>query len=192
MLPTGCIRVPVCRHMLVTHGTGARPRHAHPPLHVCGPPFGTEGTRPRSFVLRGAMCGKQPDNIMFRAGVSNAVKVIDFGVSIPCKQADVSAGATAVPPRCMPTYFQTRPYRAPEVVLGLPYSQVLAAVPLQAVIPSGPCCPSKLVVFLLIAGLFSRSGGPVAGERPTAHPHPPRAPPPCAHLAVYPHPAPGH
>eukprot|EP00927_Polykrikos_kofoidii_P067996 TRINITY_DN63408_c0_g1_i1.p1 TRINITY_DN63408_c0_g1~~TRINITY_DN63408_c0_g1_i1.p1 ORF type:complete len:977 (-),score=174.32 TRINITY_DN63408_c0_g1_i1:114-3044(-) len=52
----------------------------------------------------------KPENILFKSYARCEVKVIDFGSS--CFVGDH-----------MSTYVQSRPYRAPEVILGLPYDQ---------------------------------------------------------------------
>lgn len=55
-------------------------------------------------------CDLKPENILFRQPNRSAIKVIDFGSS--CRAS-----------RTMYTYIQSRFYRSPEVILGLPYSQ---------------------------------------------------------------------
>jgi dual specificity tyrosine-phosphorylation-regulated kinase 2/3/4 len=53
-------------------------------------------------------CDLKPENIMLRSSNRSIVKVIDFGSS--CFQDEK-----------VYTYIQSRFYRAPEVILGLPY-----------------------------------------------------------------------
>ena len=53
----------------------------------------------------------QPENILFRQPNRSAIKVIDFGSSCKAKEQ-------------MYVYIQSRFYRSPEIILGLPYSQV--------------------------------------------------------------------
>jgi len=55
-------------------------------------------------------CDLKPENILMKNVESCEIKVIDFGSS--CYTTDV-----------LSTYVQSRSYRAPEVILGLPYGQ---------------------------------------------------------------------
>jgi len=55
-------------------------------------------------------CDLKPENILYTNSLKNKVKVIDFGSG--CFSSDSGF-----------TYVQSRFYRAPEVVLGLPYDQ---------------------------------------------------------------------
>ena len=55
-------------------------------------------------------CDLKPENILFRVPNRSAVKVVDFGSS--CKRTEQ-----------MYVYIQSRFYRSPEVILGLPYEQ---------------------------------------------------------------------
>lgn len=55
-------------------------------------------------------CDLKPENILLRHPKRSAIKMIDFGSS--CYQN-----------KCTYTYIQSRFYRSPEVLLGLPYSQ---------------------------------------------------------------------
>lgn len=54
-------------------------------------------------------CDLKPENILLKYKGSSAIKVIDFGYS--CYKDET-----------VHTYIQSRFYRAPEVILGLPYS----------------------------------------------------------------------
>jgi dual specificity tyrosine-phosphorylation-regulated kinase 1 len=56
-----------------------------------------------------AHCDLKPENVLLRHPQRSAIKVVDFGAS--CRVSD-----------SMFTYVQSRFYRAPEVILGLPYS----------------------------------------------------------------------
>jgi len=60
-------------------------------------------------ALRILHCDLKPENIMLKSQQSLTVRVIDFGSS--CEEGHTTY-----------TYIQSRFYRAPEVVLGLPYS----------------------------------------------------------------------
>lgn len=55
-----------------------------------------------------AHCDLKPENVLLRHAQSSIIKVVDFGAS--CRVSD-----------SMFTYVQSRFYRAPEVILGLPY-----------------------------------------------------------------------
>lgn len=57
-------------------------------------------------------CDLKPENILVRQPARSAIKVIDFGSS--CKRS-----------KRMYSYIQSRFYRSPEVVLGLPYNQAI-------------------------------------------------------------------
>ncbi|KAA0164703.1 hypothetical protein FNF31_02241 [Cafeteria roenbergensis] len=57
-------------------------------------------------------CDLKPENILVRQPSRSAIKVIDFGSS--CKRA-----------KRMYSYIQSRFYRSPEVILGLPYDQAI-------------------------------------------------------------------
>eukprot|EP01138_Halocafeteria_seosinensis_P005917 gb/GECG01006049.1/.p1 GENE.gb/GECG01006049.1/~~gb/GECG01006049.1/.p1 ORF type:complete len:723 (+),score=111.69 gb/GECG01006049.1/:1-2169(+) len=57
-------------------------------------------------------CDLKPENILFRVPNRSAVKVLDFGSS--CKRNEQ-----------MYVYIQSRFYRSPEVILGLPYDQAI-------------------------------------------------------------------
>jgi dual specificity tyrosine-phosphorylation-regulated kinase 1 len=57
-------------------------------------------------------CDLKPENILVRQPSRSAIKVIDFGSS--CKRTER-----------MYSYIQSRFYRSPEVVLGLPYDQAI-------------------------------------------------------------------
>lgn len=56
-----------------------------------------------------AHCDLKPENVLLRHPQRSAIKVVDFGAS--CRVSD-----------SMFTYVQSRFYRAPEVILGLPYN----------------------------------------------------------------------
>ncbi|PXF44007.1 putative serine/threonine-protein kinase dyrk1 [Gracilariopsis chorda] len=56
-----------------------------------------------------AHCDLKPENVLLRHPQRSAIKVVDFGASCRISQS-------------MFTYVQSRFYRAPEVILGLPYS----------------------------------------------------------------------
>ena len=55
-------------------------------------------------------CDLKPENILFKDSLKDKIKVIDFGSGC----FDTEKGFS---------YVQSRFYRAPEVVLGLPYNQ---------------------------------------------------------------------
>ena len=57
-------------------------------------------------------CDLKPENILLRVSNRSAIKVIDFGSS--CKRTEQ-----------MFVYIQSRFYRSPEVIMGLPYSQAI-------------------------------------------------------------------
>lgn len=57
-------------------------------------------------------CDLKPENILFRQPNRSAIKVIDFGSSCKAKEQ-------------MYVYIQSRFYRSPEIILGLPYSQAI-------------------------------------------------------------------
>ncbi|MGB1101431.1 MAG: protein kinase domain-containing protein, partial [Pontimonas sp.] len=57
-------------------------------------------------------CDLKPENILLRQPHRSAIKLIDFGSS--CKSKDR-----------LYTYIQSRFYRSPEVILGLPYSKAI-------------------------------------------------------------------
>ena len=57
-------------------------------------------------------CDLKPENILFRVPNRSAIKVIDFGSSCRAKEQ-------------MYVYIQSRFYRSPEVILGLPYSHAI-------------------------------------------------------------------
>ena len=54
-------------------------------------------------------CDLKPENVMLENPMRNGIKLIDFGSA--CKSSEKSY-----------TYIQSRFYRSPEVILGLPYS----------------------------------------------------------------------
>lgn len=54
-------------------------------------------------------CDMKPDNILFKNNKSNSLKVIDFGLGCFANEK-------------VHTYIQSRFYRAPEIVLGIPYT----------------------------------------------------------------------
>lgn len=75
--------------------------------------FAKQILRALSFLARGDVdvihCDLKPENILLRHPKKSAVKVIDFGSS--CRSH-----------KRMYSYIQSRFYRSPEVMLGLPYT----------------------------------------------------------------------
>lgn len=57
-------------------------------------------------------CDMKPENVLFTDDSYTKIKIIDFGASCTCCAAGF-------------TYVQSRYYRAPEIVLGLPYDQAV-------------------------------------------------------------------
>jgi dual specificity tyrosine-phosphorylation-regulated kinase 1 len=75
--------------------------------HICVP-----ASLPWMCVVFTLLSPRQPENILFRQPNRSAIKVIDFGSSCKAKEQ-------------MYVYIQSRFYRSPEIILGLPYSQAI-------------------------------------------------------------------